>query len=949
MLKKFFLFLAAASMIVACSEEFDDSALRGEIDDLGGKVENLEGQVSALQQAVNSINAELATLQAIANGIAITKVEPVEGGFKITFSDGKSYTITNGQKGDKGDKGDQGEAGPAPTSPVMRIDSEGFWQVSYDGGTTWEYPNGEKISALGNKGEQGEQGAAGVTPQLGVDAEGYWTVSYDGGQTFARLKDANGNDIKAVASGDSSAVTDSNFASVKLSDDGSMLEIILAGETDPIYVPVGGKALVAIKAGDAAIEGVQKFNNGETKEYTIEANEQYMKLIGYPEGWTAVLAEKKLTVTAPAAAAAAASRATADTASDVSVLVVLENGMAVIARVQVAIAEPEPEPTPTPGDAKVFSIVAADLDAGALGLPTGTDACLATAPNGTAWTYNSVGLHSLLAISNATYAEVDGEKLKKPCLYFYKPSKMNEAITFIKNTTALGEIVSIKMTMLENNTTKAENFVVKETVNGTQQAVVSATATENIAEHVWNFTAGNDGMFEISNASTDDLKVVILEVTYKEAAAPAPTPGDALVWDAAVWGPYTATYPDPNQDVVNTDFDFGNGLKYISNGVRIRFAPEYIQPRATGDVTKGTLQLTVGGPGQLVIDISSNNDNGEKDIAIAVDGTEIARKTAHKATEVGRKVYTIDCSAAKADSKIDVYSTSGAYFLYVMKWIPGEGGSTPAPEPTPDPTPDPVALTTPVVSLDPASVEAGAEKAVAVAWAAVENAASYDVVFNGAAAVNVTTNAYTIDAATVKALTKGEYKVSVVAKPAADATAYLPSVAGEATLTVTEAAAPAPTPGAELVWGDEFFKNCFETISGGDKDLKIETDLDLGNGLKFIAGGGSVKFGAEHAHRIQLGGTGNFEMCTLELTVAGPGKLTVEIRSSNGSTDRHLGVWVNQVAKHTDPGYLAPMKNGNDPKIHEIDCSEAQAGQKINIHSLNSGINVYSIKWTPKQ
>lgn len=603
MLKKFFLFLAAASMIVACSDEFDDSALRGELDDLGGKVENLEQQIAQLQQAAASINAELATISAIANGVAITKVEPVEGGFKITFSDGKSYTITNGAKGDKGDKGDKGEQGATPTNPIMRIDSDGYWQVSYDGGTTWEYPNGEKISALGTKGEQGAQGAAGATPQIGVDAEGYWTVSYDGGTTFTRLKDANGNEVKAVVSGGSSATPDSNFASVKLSDDGTMLEIVLAGETDPIRVPVGGKALVVVKSGDAAIEGVQLFQNGEKKEYTIEAAAQYMKLIGYPEGWEAVLAEKKLTVTAPAAAPAA-SRATADTASDISILAVLENGMAVIARVQVAIGVAEPEPEPAAG----------------------------------------------------------------------------------------------------------------------------------------------------------------------------------FVWDAAVWGPLFEQWASSDR---GENFDFGNGLQYIAGGAKIRFAADHIQPRAAGDpaANKGLLQLTVAGPGQLVIDISSNNDNGDKNIAIALDGAVIATKVANK-TSVGRKVYDIDCSAAKANSVINVYSTDGAYLLYVMKWIPGEGGSTPEPTPT--------ALATPVVTLDPASVEAGAEKEVAVAWAAVENAASYAVVFNGAAPVNITENAYKIDAATVKALAKGEYKVSVVAKPAADATAFTQSAAGEATLTVT-AAAPAPS------------------------------------------------------------------------------------------------------------------------------------------------------------
>ncbi|MBR5850374.1 MAG: hypothetical protein IKZ12_04870 [Alistipes sp.] len=794
MMKKFFLFLAAACMITACSEEYDDSALRDELDGLGDKVESLESQIAALQQTAASINSEIAAMQAIANGIAITKVEAVEGGYKVTFSNGQSYTITNGQKGDKGDKGDQGEAG-ATVTPLMRIDSEGYWEVSYDGGTTWEAAKdaeGNKVSALGAQGQQGEQGAAGVTPQIGVDAEGYWTVSYDGGQTFERMKDANGQDVKAVQEGGAVAGGDSHFASVKPSDDGTMLEIVLVGSTDVIYVPVGGKALVTFKYNDAAVTGVQNFQNGESRIYTVVAAAQYMKVVGVPDAWTAELAEDKLTVTAPAAAAAAsASRATADSASDVSILAVLNNGMAVIVRMQVAIAQPEPEPeptpTPTPGDAKVFTIVAADLDASALGLPNDTNSCKATvAAGGTAWTYNSVGLHSLLAISNATYQTLDdGTKLKKPCLYFYKAEKMDNAQTFIKNTTALGEIVSIKMTMLENNPTKAENFVVKETVNGASQVVTSATATESLIEQVWNFTAGNNGMFEITNTSTDDLKVVIFEVTYKEAAAPAP---------------------------------------------------------------------------------------------------------------------------------------------------------------------DPVALATPVVSVDPASVEEGQEKAVAVAWAAVENAASYDVVFNGAAAVNVTTNAYTIDAATVKALTKGEYKVSVVAKPAADATAYLASAAGEAKLVVTEAQVT-PTPAEALVWGNDLFKTYYDAIvaAGGSKDTKTESDIDFGNGLKFIAGGGYVKFNSESAgHRVQLGGTGNFEKCTMELTVAGPGTLELTIRSSSSSDDRYLGVWVDQVAKHSDPGYLAP-NSGNEPKIHTIDCSDAKAGSKVNFHCLGSGINVYNIKWTPKQ
>lgn len=471
---------------------------------------------------------------------------------------------------------------------------------------------------------------------------------------------------------------------------------------------------------------------------------------------------------------------------------------------------------------------------------------------------------------------------------------------------------------------------------GTQVELICGADSKNIA-------VAADGTYNVffyptlETGTTKVMKNQPAKIKVEKVQGTTPTPSAELVWDAAVWGPLCEANGSNDK---NANYDFGNGLQYIAGGVKMRLGADHIQPRGTGvpAENKGLLQLTVSGPGQLVIDISSNNDTAEKPIAIAVDGTVIQEVTAHFATTVGRKVYTIDCAAAKANSVINVYSTNGAYMLYVMKWIPGEGGSTPAPTPT--------ALATPVVTLDPASVEAGAEKAVAVKWDAIANAGSYDVVFNGGAAVNVATNAHTIDAATVKALTKGSYDVSVVAKPA-DAAAYTQSEAGKATLTVTEAAAPAPA--ATLEWGDAVFKGFFETLSGSDKNVEIKQDIDFGNGLKFIVGSGKCKFGSDGGkHRIQYGGAGSFTDQTLALTVSGPGTLELTIRSSNASEERYLGVWVDQVAKHTDPGYLAPL-SGVDPQVHTIDCSDAKANSVINFHCLGKGINVYNIKWTPKQ
>ena len=447
-----------------------------------------------------------------------------------------------------------------------------------------------------------------------------------------------------------------------------------------------------------------------------------------------------------------------------------------------------------------------------------------------------------------------------------------------------------------------------------------------------NIKVETAGTYDIYLLPTE-LKAYVMPQGQKPGSSvePTPTPGATLVWDSPIFEQFYNTLGGDN---VTTDVDLGNGLTFIAGGSKCKFggsAGAYrIQLGGSGNLTKCTLQLPVTGPGTLEVDIQSSGD-AARYLEVAVDGTAVTPAEGLEGPDktASRKVHTVDCSMAKAGSVINIYSKGSAINVYVIKWTPG-GASTPAPQP--------VALATPVVTLDPASVEAGQEKAVAVAWAAVENAASYDVVFNGAAAVNVATNAYTIDAATVKALTKGEYKVSVVAKPATDATAYLASAAGEATLTVT---APAAVP---LEWGSSVFEQFYNTL-GGDN---VTTDVDLGNGLTFIAGGSKCKFGQnDGAYRIQLGGSGNTGKCTLQLPVTGPGTLEVDIQSS-GDTARYLEVAVDGTAVTPAEGLEGPDKTAGR-KAHTVDCSTAKAGSVINIYSKGSAINVFVVKWTPKQ
>lgn len=594
-MKKLLFFAVACFAMAACSE-YDDSGLRGKIDDLDGKLSELERQIEALQQKADKINDDIAAVQAIANGLSITSVTPTAGGgYTVVFSDGQTYTISDGAKGDTGPAGDKGDDAQ---NPLFRIDAEGYWQISYDG-TTWSYPNGQKISALGTPGADGPEGPAGAqgsTPRLGVDSEGYWTVSYDGG-TPERLTDAYGAPVKAVVDGDPSVVYDSLFTSVEISDDGSTLDIVLAGSTETVSLPIGGKPLAQLLFDGAAVEGVQTFALGESRAYTVEAADaDYMKVVGCPDGWNAELSGTALTVTAPAAV----TRATADSATDVSVMAVMKSGLSCIVRMQVEVDASSTPANPvvlaapvlkagastassvtvewTPdaqaagyvckvGEtgaeqtlAKVASVTVSDLaadteytvfvkakgdgvataDSGwasivvktlaggspveptvqtltldaramseaALGLPTGKTGMV----QGTTdkWTWDGVGFESYFALATSNNAAAE----KVPVLYFYKAA--TAGTTTLRNTDALGEIVKITVTLIDNGLKKGSIFTMTANAGGAESAVLSSNDNTKAVEHVYTFPAGNNGMFSFANASAEDGKVVSMVIEYKK-------------------------------------------------------------------------------------------------------------------------------------------------------------------------------------------------------------------------------------------------------------------------------------------------------------------------------------------------------------------------------------------------------------------------------------------------
>lgn len=290
--KIFFSIVSALVFAIGCSE----------VDKLSERVDSLEGRVTALETLTSTLNDNIVALQKLAGGSTINSVALKDGVYTITLSNGETLTINQGAVG-------------VGNAPIMSIDSEGYWMVDYGKGAEYILVGGEKVKAVGSNG---------VTPKFSVDAEGYWTVSYDGGTTYARVKDEAGNPVKAVVDG--SSAQDSFFDDVKYEN--GVLTIVPKGG-EPLVLPVISSFLCAVK--DAA--DVQVFSYGQTRTYNVEQKGVASAIVTAPEGWTAILTDTQLSITAPAGTKATI----ADSSTDVSILAISTQGLATVAKVRVMV------------------------------------------------------------------------------------------------------------------------------------------------------------------------------------------------------------------------------------------------------------------------------------------------------------------------------------------------------------------------------------------------------------------------------------------------------------------------------------------------------------------------------------------------------------------------------------------------------------------------------------
>ena len=175
--------LMCVLLLLGCSDKYDDSALRNDLNDLENRVAKLEELCKQMNTNISSLQTIVTALQ---NNVYVTGTTPLmkdgkEIGYTITFSKGNPITIYHGKDGQ------DGEDGTTPTIGVKK-DTDGVYYWTLNG--EFIVVDGGKIQA---EGKDGTNGTNGTTPQFKIEND-YWFVSYDNGANWTQLGKATGED-----------------------------------------------------------------------------------------------------------------------------------------------------------------------------------------------------------------------------------------------------------------------------------------------------------------------------------------------------------------------------------------------------------------------------------------------------------------------------------------------------------------------------------------------------------------------------------------------------------------------------------------------------------------------------------------------------------------------------------------------------------------------------------
>lgn len=266
----------AAAAASACSM-YDDTEIRDRLD-------GIDDKIASLEETVKGINSDIDALRQIVNAlqqnVTIDRVEAGTDGYVIYFSDGTMAVITNGKDGAN-----------APVISVAKDETDGLWYWTIDG--EWLVVDGQRIRAQGIDGEDGKPGQDAIAPQVRINPDTrMWEISVDGGLTWESTGViAEGQD----GTGGSGIIVDVDYTS-----DAYNVIFTLA---DGTQISVPKTISVEFDIEGLSPDGVESIAYGKSKTYNVRISGMLNYIVNKPDGWRASLSmaeDTTLTVTAPA-------------------------------------------------------------------------------------------------------------------------------------------------------------------------------------------------------------------------------------------------------------------------------------------------------------------------------------------------------------------------------------------------------------------------------------------------------------------------------------------------------------------------------------------------------------------------------------------------------------------------------------------------------------------------
>lgn len=268
--------VVAATMGLLLAGCTDLTDLDNRVKDLEGRMTKVEGLVKSANESISSLQK---LIDAQSKNKSVRDYRKLEDGtgYVLVMSDGEEIVVRSGKmpqigmieedgvlywaidgkiihdaKGNpvpaKGPKGDPGEPGQ-PGQP----------------GEPGEPGQPGEPGEPGQPGADGTDGVDGITPQLRVDADGYWEVSLDNGTTWQSVLDVNGQKVKARAT----------TADLQITEDEESVTIVYNGKTfvlpkAPKVVPATGIRLTKTTAELDEGETLELFHKLEPSDATTQ-------------------------------------------------------------------------------------------------------------------------------------------------------------------------------------------------------------------------------------------------------------------------------------------------------------------------------------------------------------------------------------------------------------------------------------------------------------------------------------------------------------------------------------------------------------------------------------------------------------------------------------------------------------------------------------------------------